>query len=289
MRNRLNRKLVGMDDFVNRILLALSIRHPVLLYGPTGTGKTMISWEVAQRYVQALKDDHGITLPIIYLQLYPEMTKNSLIGGETLRDGTIVVEKQIVTARGADDTGALFLVDECTHTTEPVLLSFNSLIEEPYSTVIGRDEIVMHKNTRFIFSGNHPDHAGNIPLPISFANRLHIEDVQMPAEEVLVEIGKSINDQVPDEIIKFIVDIISKTNDPTFPVSPRNVIMCCKAVWAIRGTGWKNEGTIPNNLKKELKKLKMCPTTFKFTIMSCMMGHVKVKSTGPDKVAALLW
>jgi len=277
------KELIGMDGMMGSIVGALSVNHPVLLYGPTGSGKTMIAWAAAQRY----SEETG--LPVIYLQLYPEMTKNSLIGGETLKDGSIVIETQPIISFGCK--GAIFIVDECTHTTEPVLLAFNSLIEEPYSTVIGHDIYTMHKDTRIIFCGNYPDHAGNIALPISFANRLHIEKVELPDVDTLVKIGASVSPKLCKEVIEFIAKLVEKTHEPTFPISPRNVIVCCEELTSLMGcrADSEDDSNVPSTLRGYLRADKISPEMFRKTVMSTMMAHIKSKSTGPDKIGALLW
>ena len=137
-------KLIGMDMEVREALRALLRREAVLLYGPTGNGKTLAAWEIARR----LNKKFGVL--IVYLQLYPEMTKNSLIGGETIKGGSVIVEEQAILKLGCGE-GAIFIIDECTHTTEPVLLSFNSLIEEPYSTVVGDKIYKLSDKKHFIF------------------------------------------------------------------------------------------------------------------------------------------
>lgn len=277
------KELIGMDEKMTGIMIALSANHPVLLYGPTGSGKTMMAWAAAQNY----GDRTG--LPVIYLQLYPEMTKNSLIGGETLKEGSIVIETQPIISLGSK--GAIFIIDECTHTTEPVLLAFNSLIEEPYSTVIGKEVYTLHKDTRFLFCGNYPDHAGNITLPISFANRLHIEKVELPDVSTLIGIGESVSPKLCREVIEFIANLVIKTHDSSFPISPRNVIICCEELAALVGNRSKDEkdSEVPAALRGYLRSDKISPEMFKKTVLSTMMAHIKSKSTGPDKIGALLW
>ena len=285
-------KLIGMDHKVRAVVEAMSRQQATLLYGPTGNGKTMIAWGAAEKY----SAEKGI--PIVYLQLYPEMTKNSLIGGETIENGTIKVKEQAILTMGGVGHGAIFIVDECTHTTEPVLLAFNSLIEAPYSTVIGHKIHKLDEKTRFIFCGNSPDHAGNIHLPISFANRLFIVKTELPDKEVLCAIGKEIDSEflpkarIPEKFIEFFTDIIIKTHEPSFPISPRNMILCVKAVKSLLGTGYEKvakKESPPPAIDNICKENNINSSMLKEAILSSMMAHVITKSQGPEKVAALLW
>lgn len=276
-------KLIGMKLEVKEALRALLRREPVMFYGPTGNGKTLAAWKVAEELKKKLK------IPIVYLQLYPEMTKNSLIGGETIKNGSVVVEEQAILKMGCNE-GAIFIVDECTHTTEPVLLSFNSLIEEPYSTVVGDKIYELSKSTRFIFCGNLPDHAGNIHLPISFANRVYVISTGMPDRATLCKIGKEAGPKVPGKILDFIAEIVEKTHEPTFPVSPRNVATAARAIPDLFKTGYKDKENVTDaRIKEECKKHDICTDALKRTILSSMMANIVVTSQGPEKVAALLW
>ena len=276
-------KLIGMKTETNEALLALRRSEPVMFYGPTGNGKTLAAWKVAEEF----KKDMNI--PIIYLQLYPEMTKNSLIGGETIKNGSVVIEEQAILKLGCGN-GAIFIVDECTHTTEPVLLSFNSLIEEPYSTVVGDKVYNLSKNTRFIFCGNLPDHAGNIHLPISFANRLYVIRTGMPDRKTLSSIGKEACKNAPDKILDFIAEIVEKTHEPTFPVSPRNVAAAARALPSIFKTGYKeNKNITDERISQACKEYDICTNVLKRVILSSMMANIVVASQGPEKIAALLW
>lgn len=127
--------LFGLDAITKRVELAVNAGEAVLLYGPAGSGKTIMAKQLAEKYSKSAN------VPIVYQQLYHEMTKGTLIGGETLKNGSVVVEPQIIVTAGVK--GAVFVIDECTHTTDPVLLAFNSLIEEPNSTMVGDKEFKM--------------------------------------------------------------------------------------------------------------------------------------------------
>ena len=272
--------LIGLEDKKQSAMAALKNRLPVLLYGFNGNGKTILAREIAEEYAKE-KD-----IPVIYLQLYPEMTKNSLIGGETLENGSIVVKEQPVVTFGSK--GAVFIVDECTHTTEPVLLAFNSLIEAPFSTVVGHKIVSMHEDTRFIFCGNVPDHTGNIPLPTSFANRLFIIKMDLLKEDELVSLGQQINKDIPFSILKFVSKVITDTHDSSFPISPRNLVTFCLNYPSIKGTGF-TAGNLPSNLRGDCKSEDICPKALKNSIMSSLMSHAVFKTDGPQRVEALLW
>jgi len=276
-------KLIGMKTEVNDALKALIRKEPVLFYGPTGNGKTLAAWETAEMLKKKIK------VPIIYLQLYPEMTKNSLIGGETIKDGSVVIEEQAILKMGCGK-GAIFIVDECTHTTEPVLLAFNSLIEEPYSTVVGDTIYKLSKNTRFIFCGNLPDHAGNIHLPISFANRVYTIKTVLPDRAALMSIGKEANPKVPEGILDFVAEIVERTHEPTFPISPRNVATMARAMSDLLGTGYKkNDKVTDKRVTTDCEKFDINTDDLRRVILSCLMSNITISSQGPEKVAALLW
>lgn len=274
-------KLIGMQDQKNSALSALKNRLPVLFYGFTGNGKTLLAREVAETYA---KENN---LDIIYLQLYPEMTKNSLIGGETLKDGSIVIEKQPLINFGTK--GAVFIIDECTHTTEPVLLAFNSLIEAPYSTVVGNEIIVMNDKTRFIFCGNLPDHTGNISLPTSFANRLFIVKTELLSKTELMDLGRIVNPEVPNELLDLVSKIIIDTHDPSFPISPRNMVTFCSNYASVKNTGYDSNAKINGPISTCCRRDNLNPNILKQSIISSLMGHVVFKTDGPKKVQALLW
>jgi len=271
-----------MEEEKKSAFNALNNKLPVLLYGFTGNGKTIMAWEIAKQYSKEHND-----IPIVYLQLYPEMTKNSLIGGDTLKDGSIVTKNQPIVNFGTK--GAVFIIDECTHTTEPVLLAFNSLIEPPFSTVVGEDIVTMHGDTRFIFCGNLPDHAGNIALPTSFADRLFIVKTQLLEQNQIVEIGKAVNNTVPEELLKFVAKVITDVHDPSFPVSPRNMVTFCKNYPTVKGSNYDKDNKLPNSLKKCCENENINSKALKQSIMSSLMGHVVFKTDGPKKVEALLW
>lgn len=285
-------KPVNLDHKIEEAIAALEVHKPVCLYGPTGTGKTIAAWEVANKVAKDLKND------VIYIQMYPEITKNVIIGGETIKNGNIVVDTGPIIKLGGSETknGATFIVDEVTHATEPALLGFNSLIEEPFQTVVGAKVHQMHENTRFIFAGNTPDHAGNVHLPASFANRLYIIDFPVPDEKSLaIILDGTVGVPEGDDfrpLQDFIISIALKSNTTYFSISPRNIINCIGILRGKAGTGFKATGNlkdIEKSVVKAMKTLNMNPAMTRNVILATMLGNTITKNDGPDKVKALVW
>ena len=285
-------KPINLDSKIGEAIDALEHGKPVCLYGPTGTGKTIAGWEAAKKFSKTIGS------PVVYIQMYPEITKSVLIGGETIKNGNIVVDTGPIIKMGGSDTdnGATFFIDEITHATEPAILGLNSLIEAPCQTVVGAQIHKMHDNTRFIFAGNTPDHAGNVELPASFANRLYVIDFPSPEEEDLRAIVNGTVGVASDNpffgVQSFIIEIAVKTRANYFAISPRNVINCIEILKTKGGTGWKDHKCLSHlkaSTKNSMSKMNMDPMVARNVILATMLGNVVTKNDGPDKVKALLW
>lgn len=284
-------KPVALDDKKQEALLALNQAKPVLFYGPAGTGKTILAEEIAEELSKSTNT------PVVYLQLYPELTKTPLIGGDTIKNGNIVTDTGVIIKHGSTNskTGAIFVVDECTHATESCLLAFNSLIESPFSTVVGNKIYKMHEKTRFIFLGNPPDHSGNIELPRSFASRLFIVDFPVPTvEQMEIILRGTVKIQSNDHLYKiqeFIISIADKTRDINFAIPVRNIINCMEIMKDIPKNGYVTVNNIGRNTEvlKAIKELKANPFLIKNIILNTLMANICTKSNGPEKVKALLW
>jgi len=285
-------KPINLDSKIEEIVNAMGYRKPTCLYGPTGTGKTIAGWEAVNRIAKTLGNE------VVYIQMYPEITKSVLIGGETIKNGNIVIDTGPIIKLGGSETknGAIFFIDEATHATEPAILGFNSLIEAPFQTVVGAQVHKMHDNTRFLFAGNTPDHAGNIELPASFANRLYVISFPTPEEEDLRTIiggTVGVDDKHPFfGLQQFIIEIAVKTKTSHFAISPRNIINCIELLKDKGKTGWKNHDCLrylKDEAKKSMKVMNMDPMIVRDVILATMLGNIITKNDGPDKVKALLW
>jgi hypothetical protein len=285
-------KPINLDSKIAEIVDALQHVKPVCLYGPTGTGKTIAGWEAAVMVAEQLHNE------VVYIQMYPEITKSVLIGGETIKNGNIVVDTGPIIKMGGSETphGAVFFIDEATHATEPAILGLNSLIEAPFQTVVGAQVHKMHADTRFLFAGNTPDHAGNVELPASFANRLYVIDFPTPEEDDLRAIIDGTVGVQHDHpffgLQSFVIEIAIKTRANYFAISPRNVINCIELLKDKGGSGWKDHKCLAHlkkTTKDSLKGLDIDPFLARNVILATMLGNVVTKNDGPDKVKALLW
>ena len=283
---------VGLESKTEEALRALRANKPVMLYGPSGTGKTIVAWQLANLIAKEQKNN------VIYLQLYPEVTKNVIIGGETIKNGNIVVDVGPILSLGGNQTksGATFIIDECTHATEPALLGFNSLIEAPFQTVVGAKVHELHEKTRFIFAGNTPDHEGNVALPQSFANRLYVIDFPVPPRDVLEKIVSTVAvvkvGEPEAQLQNFIIGIAEKIRSNEFSLSPRNLINCMLMLKEAKGTGYSpgaKMSKVAPALIKALQALDIHPDKARSIILATLLGNIVMKNNGPDKVKALLW
>ena len=283
---------INLEDKITEIIDAANRNMPVCLYGPTGTGKTIAGWKAANEVAKKAGNK------VVYIQMYPEITKSVLIGGETIKNGNIVIGIGPIIKLGGSTTkrGATFFIDEITHATEPAILGLNSLIEAPSQTVVGSKIYKMHDETRFIFAGNTPDHAGNVELPTSFANRLYVVDFPVPEEadlRIIIDGTVGVKNEDPFfGLQNFIIETAVKTRTGYFSISPRNVINCISMLKGKTGTGWKNHDCLSflnDSVRKSMETLNMNPMVVRNVILATMLGNVVTKNDGPDKVKALMW
>ena len=218
-------RLVG-DDAKSRFNQAFSVlsstRWPLYLIGPSGSGKTVMAMVLAKAYALKYK------VPAYYAQLSPDQTKTSLILGLRLVDGTLKPVRGMVAE--AMEAGGVVIVDEATHTTQEMLLMFNSILDRTSVTSIG-DEVIYAKDSfRMIFCSNNAIYAGNVRLPQSFAQRLVVFKYDYPSAEDEFCIAKQIVGSeyrgvmgVSDNVIRYIVSYMREVRTDYFPLSARNM------------------------------------------------------------------
>jgi len=217
-------KLSGLEmkkTFIKIFNVLNTVDRPLFFTGLPGTGKTILAKALAKLYCK--KNN----CKAYYLQLSPDMTKTSVILGLRLENGNLVPIKGVVAE--AMEHGDIVIVDEATHTTQQMLLMFNSILDRDSSTSIGDKIVYKDPKMRVIFCSNDSTCAGNIPLPQSFAQRALFFNFKYPNFEDEKTITKSmlkndLNDYtMPESVISYIANIIRNSRSKYFPLSVRNI------------------------------------------------------------------
>lgn len=194
---------------------------PLYITGPSGSGKSIIAMNIAKKYAS----EHDV--PAYYVQLSPEQTKTSLILGLRLKNGSLEATNGVVAE--CMENGGIIVIDEATHSTQEMLLMFNSILDRTSVTSIGDKTIVSKSTFRIIFCANDSKYSGNIKLPQSFAQRLvgmycgysSFEDEVMVVNQILEdEYDSTIT--VPQPVINYIVSLMRELRSDDYPLSVRN-------------------------------------------------------------------
>ena len=194
---------------------------PLYITGPSGSGKSIIAMNIAKKYAEKA------SVPAYYVQLSPEQTKTSLILGLRLKNGSLEAVNGVVAE--CMENGGIIVIDEATHSTQEMLLMFNSILDRTSVTSIGDKTIVSKDTFRIIFCSNDSKYSGNVKLPQSFAQRLVGMYCDYPSWEDEIEIvNKILEDEydaqmnVPQPVIRYIVSLLRELRKESYPLSVRN-------------------------------------------------------------------
>lgn len=195
---------------------------PLYLTGPSGSGKTIIAMNLAKKYSKANN------VPAYYVQLSPELTKTSLVAGLRLVDGSLKSVNGIIAE--CMENGGIVIVDEATHSTQELLLVFNSILDRTSITAFGDRTITSKDTFRIIFCSNDSKYSGNVKLPQSFSQRLVAIYCDYPTWEDEVKISEEVAKSecvkgcfVPKPVINYVVSLMREVREEDFPLSVRNV------------------------------------------------------------------
>jgi MoxR-like ATPase len=195
---------------------------PPYLIGDSGSGKSHIGQWVLKAYSMKHK------VPAYYVQLSPEDTKTSILLGLRLVNGTLEVVDGLL-ARAAREKAIVF-IDEITHSTLSMLLMFNS-IDGGNSKITVGDEYIDARDLRIIYGSNRSNHAGNIRVPQSFANRVVAKEFDYPdideqaliARETAKRKMRSGIITAPDSVFRYLSDYVDANRTKNWPLSARNI------------------------------------------------------------------
>lgn len=221
-------EILGQKKIQEQLEIAVDLDMSVLLVGDTGTGKTTIVKEVAERHKREW----------IRFNLTGETTVDEFVGKYVLQDRETVWEDGVLLT--AMKTGKWLVVDEVNVALPEILFVLHSLLDDDRSVMVSNHngEVVKpHKDFRFFGTMNPVDeYAGTKDLNKAFKSRFGmILNMEYPAPKVEAEIveGKG---KVPYEMATQIVDVAVKIrqakekNKVFYTCSTRDIIQWASLV-----------------------------------------------------------
>lgn len=175
--------IVGCEDIMEAMALAVAQRKPVLLKGETGTGKTTLVHELAHKTNNAVRQ----------INLNGNTTVDEIVGRTMLnREGTYFIDGILISAM---KHGHWILLDELNAGLPEVLLVLQQVLVDGRYTLVENDgEIIeAHPNFRVFATMNPPEtYVGTNHLNPATLSRFGITiEVDYPAPEMELAIVKS--------------------------------------------------------------------------------------------------
>jgi MoxR-like ATPase len=192
-------EILGQNKIKNQLEIAAKLNIPVLLVGDTGTGKTTVIKELAEKYKQKW----------IRFNLTGDTTVDEFVGKYTLVNKQTVWEDGILLT--AMKSGKWLIVDEINVALPEILFVLHSLLDDDRNVTVVNHQgevVTPHKDFRFFGTMNPVDeYAGTKDLNKAFKSRFGmILNVNYPSAKVETKIvaGKG---GVTQDIAAQIVDV----------------------------------------------------------------------------------
>lgn len=201
--------ILGQDKIKSQMEVAINKNTPVLLIGDTGTGKTTLVKELADKYSRKW----------LRFNLTGETTVDEFVGKYTLRDNNTVWEDGVLLT--AMKQGYWFIVDEVNVALPEILFVLHSLLDDDKSVLVSNHlgEIVKpHKNFRFFGTMNPvEEYAGTKDLNKAFKSRfgmiLVLEYPIPTVESTIVHYKGGVEMDIASEIVDTAVAIRKAKNE----------------------------------------------------------------------------
>jgi len=153
LRQELAKVIIGQEEIIEKILIALLCRGHVLLVGPPGMAKTLL----VQTFASALH------LPYGRIQFTPDLMPSDILGSEILQEDRATGQKTWNFVKGPIFTQIL-LADEINRTPPKTQAALLQAMQEKTVTLFGRTE-TLAQPFMVLATQNPIEQEGTYPLP----------------------------------------------------------------------------------------------------------------------------
>jgi len=172
--------IIGQQELVERVLVALFAGGHILLVGVPGLAKTLLVSTLAQ----------ALSMGFRRIQFTPDMMPSDITGTEVLEEDHATGRKQFVFVRGPVFTN-LILADEINRTPPKTQAALLEAMQEKHVTV-GRETYPLEEPFMVMATQNPIEQEGTYPLPEAQLDRFMFNLwVDYPSDEDLKEIIKT--------------------------------------------------------------------------------------------------
>jgi MoxR-like ATPase len=168
----LARAVVGQEETVEQLLVALLARGHALLVGVPGLAKTLLVSSLAQ----------ALDLTFSRVQFTPDLMPSDVTGSDVLQEDPVTRERRFVFAKGPVFAHVL-LADEINRTPPKTQAALLQAMQEGQVTAAGRTHALPHPF--FVLATQNPiEQEGTYPLPEAQLDRFLLQvNVSYPSEE----------------------------------------------------------------------------------------------------------
>ncbi len=267
-------KVLGQEE--NLALLEVAIKHdlPTLLIGETGTGKTSMIRELAKEHKAKL----------IRFTLTGETTVDDFVGKYTLISGETVWQDGILLS--AIKSGDWLVVDEINVALPEILFVLHSLLDDDKSVTVPQHDaetIKPHKDFRFFATMNPTEeYSGTKELNKAFKSRFPvILLVGIPENKIERDVLKAHEPLLSDEDATKIMSVANflrqqkKKEEIFYTCSTRDLIQWAKMTVLLNDLAQAFKVTILNKANGDSEKVKQ-------TFENLIAGFREVQNRGQD-------
>ncbi len=183
LRNEIGKVIIGQEQVVDQLLMAIFCRSHALLMGVPGLAKTLMVSTLAQ----------SLDLSFKRIQFTPDLMPSDITGSEVIQDDPVTRQRMFKFLPGPLFAN-IVLADEINRTPPKTQAALLEAMQERKATVGGQDHAM--KNPFFVLATQNPiEQEGTYPLPEAQLDRfLFLIKVDYPTdseEEQIMRIGTS--------------------------------------------------------------------------------------------------